>query len=283
MWRRRPGRVGGLTTGARGFGASKYQILWIGPARGHTIPGREINVFKPLRRQLQALWAVLFRLSIIAVRMEGCAAGRQEVVCAPAVRSPAASGRGIHVFNGLRRRLRADGIALATPGTVVRGKGFAILRRQLLPVRPVRVAAISGRGFNVFKPLRRHLQANREFRAALTAAGRRKRLAVPGRQILWIGPARGHAIPGRGINVFKSLRRRLQVNASGRQARARRDLADRNGELQEACDQRSPPDLLPTHRTSRGRRRVADGGAGLNGFVRTRHGVPFTGARIKQM
>ena len=35
------------------------------------------------------------------------------------------------------------------------------------------------------------------------------------------------------------------------------------------CDQLSPPDFLPTHETPHSRRRVANGGAGLNSFVGT--------------
>jgi hypothetical protein len=94
---------------------------------------------------------------------------------------------------------------------------------QILWVRVFRVHTISGRGFNLFKPLRRHFRATvtpKPGGARLFAEGRRWLSAyIAARQpkwrtvdraaeyqILWVRGFRDHTISRRGFNLFKPLR-----------------------------------------------------------------------------
>ena len=118
------------------------------------------------------------------------------------------------IFRATRRRGRALPRLAASRGR------FGSLRRRIR-VERFRGQDIPGRGFDVFKLLRRDFRAaRRRGRALLRFAASRGRFGSLRRRIR-VERFRGQDIPGRGFNVFKLLRRDFRATRRRRAGRGR--------------------------------------------------------------
>src|SRR5277367_3898409 len=139
------------------------------------------------------------------------AARRRHVSGVRGFRGAAISGRGFDLPEPLRRHLRAGRRRLG------RYKGAVAPAYRILGIGGFRATTNSGRGINLFKALRRHLRADRRrlggMRSLAGRVGRHGESAIaPAYHILWVNSFRSTTILGRGINLFKALRRYLRAD-----------------------------------------------------------------------
>ena len=143
------------------------------------------------------------------------------------------SGRGINPFKPLRRLFRADArAARSLSGRNCRKLARGGSQLQSLELNGFRGHAVSGRGINPFKPLRRH------FRAAASCAVIPKRCndgvgsGRPNHEMLKVQNFGTHTISERELMLFKHLWRLFRANARAERRRRGRPARRQTTSLQ---------------------------------------------------